>query len=150
MNDETTKPVTPTAETANAAVAATATIAAPGVMATVVPGAQNRNTLAVKIKDKASLYASYMPFIKGGALFIPTTQMYHLNDEVTVILQFMEEPDQLTFKGKVVWITPRGAQGGRAAGIGVKIAGDASGGIHKKIETILAGSEKAERPTHTL
>jgi len=114
------------------------------------PAANPRNVLSLKIKDKAALYASYMPFIKGGALFIPTMQTYHLGDEVMVVLQFMEEAEQIQFKGKVIWITPRGAQGGRAAGIGVQILGDDQGTIAKKFETVLAGSEKAERATHTL
>ncbi len=109
-----------------------------------------KNILTLSIKDKAALYSSYMPFIKGGALFIPTNQNFKLGDEVFIIIQFMDEPERLQFKGKVVWITPRGAQGGRAAGVGVQILEDKSGTLIKKIETVLAGSEKAERATHTL
>lgn len=109
-----------------------------------------KNVLSLTIKDKAVLYASYMPFIKGGALFIPTNQTFRLGEEVSILVQFMEETEKLQIKGKVVWITPRGAQGGRACGIGVQILEDQSGTVNKKIETVLAGSEKAERATHTL
>ena len=109
-----------------------------------------KNLLNIIIKDKAALYASWMPFIKGGALFVPTSHTYHLDDEVVVLIQFMEEPEKLQLMGKVVWITPRGAQGGRASGIGVQIIEDKSGDVVKKFETVLAGSEKAERATHTL
>ncbi|HYD33587.1 MAG TPA: pilus assembly protein PilZ, partial [Methylophilaceae bacterium] len=28
--------------------------------------------LSLAIKEKAALYAAYMPFVKGGGLFIPT------------------------------------------------------------------------------
>lgn len=109
-----------------------------------------KNILNTIIKDKAALYAAFMPFIKGGALFIPTNQAFQLGDEVLMLIQFMDEPDRVQIKGKVIWITPRGAQGGRAAGVGVQIIEDATGGFLKKVETILAGTEKAERATHTL
>ncbi|MDP2229227.1 MAG: pilus assembly protein, partial [Moraxellaceae bacterium] len=26
------------------------------------------------LKDKAALYAAFMPFVKGGGLFVPTTR----------------------------------------------------------------------------
>jgi type IV pilus assembly protein PilZ len=76
--------------------------------------------LTLTIKDKAVLYAAYMPFIKNGGLFIPTAKNYQLGDEVFLLLNLMDEPDKIPVAGKVVWVTPKGAQGNRAAGIGVK------------------------------
>lgn len=38
--------------------------------------------LSLSIKDKAALYAAYMPFVKNGGLFIPTKKRYRLGDEV--------------------------------------------------------------------
>ncbi|MCW5589988.1 MAG: PilZ domain-containing protein [Legionellales bacterium] len=114
------------------------------------PNSEKEATLALNIKDKAALYAAFMPFIKGGALFIATSQEFKLSDEISVVIQFMEETEKIQFIGRVIWITPRGAQGGRAAGVGVQIVEDKTGKLMKKIETILAGSEKAERATHTL
>ncbi|MFN2350226.1 MAG: pilus assembly protein PilZ, partial [Thioalkalivibrio sp.] len=37
--------------------------------------------LSLAIKDKNSLYAAYMPFVKNGGLFIPTQKPYKLGDE---------------------------------------------------------------------
>ncbi|HCE6406866.1 TPA: PilZ domain-containing protein [Pseudomonas aeruginosa] len=99
--------------------------------------------LSLTIKDKSVLYAAYMPFIRNGGLFIPTNKNYKLGDEVFMLLNLMEEPEKIPVAGKVVWITPKGAQGNRAAGIGVNTA-------RNKIETYLAGALKSDRPTHTM
>ncbi|WP_040260959.1 MULTISPECIES: PilZ domain-containing protein [Pseudomonas] len=105
--------------------------------------------LSLTIKDKAVLYAAYMPFIKNGGLFIPTAKSYHLGDELFMLLNLMDEPEKIPVAGKVVWITPRGAQGNRAAGVGVQFnEGDDT--ARNKIETYLAGALKSDRPTHTM
>ena len=90
-----------------------------------------------------------MPFIVNGGLFIPTSKQYRLGDEVFLLLTLMEEPEKIPVAGKVVWITPRGAGGTRAAGIGVQFneEGDMA---RKKIETYLAGALQSDRPTHTM
>ena len=63
----------------------------------------------------------------------------------------LEEKDRLPVAGKVVWVTPPGAQGNRAAGIGVQFADSAEGeAVRHKIETILAGTLNADKPTHTM
>ena len=78
--------------------------------------------LSLAIKDKSSLYAAYMPFVKNGGLFIPTNKTYKLGDEVFMLLTLMEETEKLPVAGKIVWITPPGAQGARVSGIGVQFS----------------------------
>jgi len=51
--------------------------------------------------------------------------------------------------GKVVWVTPKGAQGSRAAGIGVQFNNE-DDTVRKQIETYLAGTLESDRPTYTL
>lgn len=105
--------------------------------------------LSLTIKDKSVLYAAYMSFVKNGGLFIPTNKDYKLGDEVFMLLNLMDEPEKLPVAGKVIWITPRGAQGNRAAGIGVQFnEGDIT--ARNKIETYLAGALKSDRQTHTM
>ncbi len=111
-------------------------------------GARN-GILSLTIKDKAVLYAAYMPFLVNGGLFIPTNKPYKLNDEVFMLLNLMEEPEKIPVAGRVVWVTPRGAQGNRAAGIGVQFNGQ-DDTANKKIEAYLAGSLESDRPTHTM
>ena len=92
-----------------------------------------------------------MPFVKNGGLFIPTKKTYALGNEVFVLLTLMEEKEKIPFSGKVVWITPKGAQGNRSTGIGVQLNDDQSGkDLRNKIETYLAGALKSDRPTHTM
>ncbi len=107
--------------------------------------------LSLTIKDKGALYAAYMPFVKNGGLFIPTNKDYKLGDEVFMLLKLMEETEKLPIVGKVIWMTPKGAQGSRVAGIGVQFASDQDGeNARKKIETYLGGALKSDRPTHTM
>ena len=117
-------------------------------MSTPSPGARN-GILSLTIKDKSVLYAAYMPFIKGGGLFIPTSKAYRLGDEVFMLLNLMDEPEKIPVAGKVVWITPRGAQGNRAAGVGVQF-NESDNIARNKIETCLAGALRSDRVTHTL
>ncbi|MBK6286594.1 MAG: PilZ domain-containing protein [Gammaproteobacteria bacterium] len=105
--------------------------------------------LSLTIKDKAVLYAAYMPFLQNGGLFIPTNKPYRIGDEVFMLLNLMEEPEKIPVAGKVVWVTPKRAQGNRASGIGVQFNGQ-DDTASKKIETYLAGALDSERPTHTM
>jgi type IV pilus assembly protein PilZ len=105
--------------------------------------------LSLTIKDKAVLYAAYMPFLQHGGLFIPTNKPYKIGDEVFMLLNLMEESEKIPVAGRVVWVTPKRAQGNRAAGIGVQFNGQ-DGTAAKKIETYLAGTLDSERPTHTM
>ncbi|WGL17022.1 PilZ domain-containing protein [Microbulbifer bruguierae] len=111
-------------------------------------GARN-GILSLKIQDKSVLYAAYMPFVKNGGLFINTDKSYNLGDEVFLLLSLMDEPEKLPVAGKVVWITPGGAQGNRTPGIGIQF-NDKEHITQSKIETLLAGSLESSRPTHTL
>lgn len=112
-------------------------------------GGPRNGILSLTIKDKAVLYAAFMPFIRNGGLFIPTNKSYTLGDEVFMLLNLMEEPEKIPVAGTVVWITPRGAQGNRAAGIGVQFS-DEDDQARAKIENYLAGSLQSDRPTHTM
>jgi type IV pilus assembly protein PilZ len=116
--------------------------------ASATQGARN-GILSLTIKDKAVLYAAYMPFLEHGGLFIPTNKPYRLGDEVFMLLNLMDEPEKIPVAGRVVWVTPKRAQGNRAAGIGVQFnAQDDT--ANKKIEAYLAGSLESDRPTHTM
>ncbi|MEZ5540056.1 MAG: PilZ domain-containing protein [Pseudomonadales bacterium] len=105
--------------------------------------------LSPVMKDKAVLYAAYMPFLQGGGLFIPSTKSYKLGDDVFMLLALMDEPEKMPVAGKVVWITPKGAQGNKAAGIGVQF-NDPDNTVQRKIETYLAGSLESDRATYTM
>jgi len=118
-----------------------------------IPGkipAARQGILSLTIKDNNALYAAYMQFVKNGGLFIPTNKKYQLGDEVFMLLTLMDETERIPVAGKIIWITPTGAEGNRATGIGVQFSEQDDGNARNKIETYLAGALKAERPTHTM
>ncbi|MGV3583027.1 MAG: PilZ domain-containing protein [Methylophilus sp.] len=106
--------------------------------------------LSLAIKEKAALYAAYMPYIKGGGLFIPTNKMFNMGEEVFMLLSLIDNPEKLKVVGKVVWISPAPVNS-RPQGIGVQFS-EKDGGIEvkNKIESILGGALKSNRPTHTM
>ena len=112
--------------------------------------APKQGILSLTIRDKSALYAAYMPFIKNGGLFIPTSKPYYLGDEVFMLLTLMEEKEKMPIAGRIVWITPKGAQGYRTTGIGVQFSELDKGQTRNKIENYLAAALKSERQTHTM
>ena len=96
------------------------------------------------------MYAAYMPFVKGGGLFIPTNKSFKVGDEVFMLLSLVDDPVKLKVVGHVIWITPV-TQGNRPQGIGVQFS-EKDGGVEarNKIEALLGGALKSARPTHTM
>jgi type IV pilus assembly protein PilZ len=107
--------------------------------------------LSLNIRERAALYAAYMPFLRGGGIFIPTSRPYALGEEVFMLLSLMDDPNKIAVQGKVVWITPEGVQGNRTQGIGVQFTQDETGFNAKStIEKILGESLASTRTTHTM
>ncbi len=114
-------------------------------------GGARQGILSLVLKDKAALYNAYMPYIKNGGIFVPTTRRYQLGDGVFLLLTLPDSSERLPVAGKVVWITPSGAQGNRTAGIGVQFDETTEGeNARGKIDTTLAGTQGADQPTQTM
>jgi type IV pilus assembly protein PilZ len=114
------------------------------------PAAAKPGLLTLTIKDKSALYLAYMPFINNGGLFIPTNSNYRIGDEVFMLLNLMGEDEKLPVAGRVIWVTPKGAQGKRTAGIGVQFSEQDRGQTRHKIENYLAGALAGDKATHTM
>ncbi|MES2317049.1 MAG: PilZ domain-containing protein [Pseudomonadota bacterium] len=109
------------------------------------------SVLSLAIKEKAALYAAYMPFLKHGGMFVPTVKPYKIGDEIYLILALMDDPNKYPIAGKVAWITPAGANNNKAQGIGVHFPDDETGHRAKlRIEEILGAALRSSRATHTL
>lgn len=107
--------------------------------------------LSLAIKEKAALYAAYMPYLKNGGIFVPTNKPYNLGDDVYLLLQLMDDPVKLPIAGKIVWITPTGASNNKVQGIGVHFPTDESGSkARTQIEGILGAVVRSTRQTHTM
>ena len=109
------------------------------------------SVLSLAIKEKAALYAAYMPFLRNGGMFVPTTKPYQIGDEIYLILALMDDPNKYPIAGTVAWITPTGANNNKAQGIGVHFPADDSGQrARQRIEEILGAALRSSRATHTL
>jgi type IV pilus assembly protein PilZ len=115
----------------------------------VLPG--RPTVLSLAIREKAALYAAYMPFLKHGGLFLATNKQHKLGDEIFVILTLMDEPAKHQIAGRVAWITPAGAHHDKAQGVGIHFPDDDSGQrVRQRIEEILGPALRSARATHTL
>lgn len=109
------------------------------------------SVLSLPIKEKAALYAAYMPFLQNGGIFVPTNKPYKLGDEIYLILTLMDDPTKYPIAGKIAWITPAGANNNKAQGIGVHFSSDESGQrVKHRIEELLGAALRSSRATHTL
>ncbi|QEY51473.1 PilZ domain-containing protein [Legionella longbeachae] len=100
--------------------------------------------------NESALYAAYMPFVKHGGIFIRTNHKFEFGAIVRLSIKLMEEDESYEVGGKVVWITPQGAQGNKIPGIGVQFVGENSSNLCNKIETYLAGMLKSSQTTDTI
>ena len=106
--------------------------------------------LSLSIKDKSALYASYMPFLENGGGFIPSEQAFELGEEVFMLVNLVDDNQKIPLSGRVVWITPKGAQNNKTAGVGVQFNSLDKGATKDKIEKLLAGALSSDRKNHTM
>lgn len=72
--------------------------------------------ISVSFVDKKDLYRSYMPFVNGGAIFIPTTDRIYqkIGLKVFVLMKIKDEKTGTSqskpFSGTVVWINYSGVK----------------------------------------
>ena len=101
--------------------------------------------------EKSALYAAYIPLLAEGGLFVPTGKDLRLGDDVYLLLTLPEDPQKYPVAGKVAWITPANASGGRTQGVGVRFPADEKSRTLKiKIEAILGTQISSTRPTQTV
>ncbi|AOS79195.1 MULTISPECIES: PilZ domain-containing protein [Hydrogenophaga] len=109
------------------------------------------SVIQLSIKEKAALYAAYVPLFADGGIFIPSSREYRLGDDVYVLLSLPDDPQRYPVAGKVAWVTPAKAQGGRTQGVGIRFPADEkSKQLKLKIEEILGANVNSERQTQTL
>lgn len=116
-----------------------------------IEGKEKRNAvISIAIRDKQALYMSYMPFVENGGLFVPTKKDYNLGDEMFLLVKVMNESEPVHISGKVIWISPPGALGGRPQGVGIQFVGDDAQRNMSFFESKLGASLSLTRGTHTM
>ena len=104
-------------------------------------------TLHVVFEDKNDLLNSFMPFVQNGALFVETKKSYQLGDFINVEVNLFDY--SVSWVSKVIWVTPRGAQGGMKMGIGIQLD-SSSDKLKDKIKSHLAGLTSLQKKTDTM
>ena len=123
--------------------------AAPVVPA--APVAARPSVIQLVFREKGALYAAYMPVFSDGGLFVPTTREYRLGDDIYLLLSLPDDAQRYPVAGKVGWLTPANASGGRTQGVGVRFPNDEkTRGLKIKIEEVLGTSISSTKPTQTI
>ena len=109
------------------------------------------SVVQLAIKEKGALYAAYIPLFTEGGMFIPTTRDYQLGEDIYVLLTLPEDTQRYPIAGRVAWVTPAKAQGGRTQGVGIRFPADEkSKQLKHKIEEILGSALASDKPTQTI
>ena len=115
------------------------------------PTSPRPSVIQLAIKERAALYAAYIPLFSEGGIFIPTAREYKLGDDIYVLLSLPEDPQRYPVAGKVAWVTPAKAAGNRTQGVGIQFPKDEKSKLLKvKIEEILGALVGSDRPTQTI
>ena len=109
------------------------------------------SVIQLVFREKGALYAAYMPLFSDGGIFVPTTRDYKLGEDIYLLLSLPEDPQRYPVAGKVGWITPANASGGRTQGVGVRFPNDEkSRALRQRIEDALGTSLASAKPTQTI
>jgi type IV pilus assembly protein PilZ len=109
------------------------------------------SVIQLVFREKGALYAAYISVFADGGLFVPTTREYKLGEDIYLLLTLPDDPQRYPVAGKVAWITPANASGGRTQGVGVRFPNDEKSRLLKlKIEELLGTSLQSAKPTQTL
>jgi type IV pilus assembly protein PilZ len=117
-----------------------------------VPQAISRPAvIQLVFREKGALYAAYIPSLREGGVFVPTSRDYRLGEDIYLLLTLPDDPQRFPVAGKVSWITPANAAGGRTQGVGVRFPNDdKTRQLKIKIEEILGTSISSSKPTQTI
>jgi type IV pilus assembly protein PilZ len=115
------------------------------------PSAARPSVIQLVFREKSALYAAYMPVFSDGGLFVPTTREYKLGEDIYLLLSLPDDTQRYPVAGKVGWITPANASGGRTQGVGVRFPTDEkTRALRLKIEEVLGTSISSAKPTQTI
>ena len=117
----------------------------------VAPAGPRPTVIQLVFREKGALYAAYMPVFSDGGVFVPTTREYKLGEDIYLLLSLPEDSQRYPVAGKVGWITPANASGGRTQGVGVRFPTDEkTRALRLKIEEMLGTTLSSAKPTQTI
>lgn len=109
------------------------------------------SVIQLVFREKGALYAAYVPLFAEGGLFVPTNREYRLGEDLYLLLTLPDDPQRYPVAGKVAWITPANASGGRTQGVAVRFPVDEkTRALRIRIEEMLGTSIQSSKPTQTI
>lgn len=115
------------------------------------PSVNRPSVIQLSIKEKAALYAAYIPLFKDGGIFVPSAKEHRLGDDLYVLISLPDDPQRYPVAGKVAWISPARSTGNRTQGVGVRFPADEkTAQLKMRIEQILGAHLGSDRPTQTV
>ena len=124
---------------------------APAAPAAPAPATTRPSVIQLVFRERGALYAAYMPMFSEGGIFVPTTRDYKLGEDIYLLLSLPDDPQRYPVAGKVGWITPANASGGRTQGVGVRFpSDDKSRALRARIEEALGTTISSVKPTQTI
>lgn len=105
--------------------------------------------IQTNIPDVETLFASYMPYVVGGGLFVPSKQAVKMGDEVFVLGALPEQTQKIPLTGKVIWISQK-QNGTKPQGFGIQLAGEKGIYFKSEAERLLAGLKTEGRRSYTM
>lgn len=123
----------------------------PAGAASSASGGTRPSVIQLVFREKGALYAAYIPLFAEGGLFVPTTRDYRLGEDIYLLLSLPDDTQRYPVAGKVAWMTPANASGGRTQGVGVRFPSDEKTRLLRlKIEELLGTSISSSKPTQTI
>ena len=119
------------------------------------PAAQGQSKLKqgvikINIDELKDLYQYYMPYVDGCGIFVPTEEIYSLEQEVFVFLKLPDDLGKFAASGRIVWLNPPKKASRRMPGVGVQLRGKEAPRIREIIEAGLGKSLASGLPTATM
>ncbi|AYA02056.1 MULTISPECIES: PilZ domain-containing protein [unclassified Acinetobacter] len=105
--------------------------------------------IQANIPDVETLFASYMPFVAGGGLFVPSKQAVKMGDEVFVLTTLPDQSQKIPLTGKVIWISQK-QNGIKPQGFGIQLAGEKGVYFKSEAERLLTGLKTEGRRSYTM
>ncbi len=119
--------------------------------AAALAAAPRSSVIQLAIKERTALHQAYIPLFATGGIFVPSTRDWRLGDDLYVLLTLPDDPQRYPVAGKVAWITPARAPGGRTQGVGIRFPDDEKARqLRVKIEQLVGSYKGTDRTTQTV
>jgi type IV pilus assembly protein PilZ len=105
--------------------------------------------LLLDLQDPDELYLCYMATLKQGGLFVKSNARFELGQSVSLRVTLPDELEDHVIVGKVVWLTPQGAQNSNPPGAGVSFVEDPDR-VNDRIIKQLGTALNSGKPTYTM